>query len=270
MNNLLKKLSYLHRAEIQRAIDAFGLDHPATADAYDDIGMSNKKSGNYNNALACFEMALNIRKEILDKPRSGSNIISHIYLASIAHSYIHLAECYTDLGNSEKALEYYDSAIKYGLKALEAQQGNPKKDDLQIANTYDFLGAAYSLTKDFDNAIKYKLKALDLQEMILDKNDRDIIESCFSLAVDYSRIKDNDNVIKYCQKVLQMQNDISDKDNKLSGATYEILAQSYLIANEYSKALQSCEKALNIYESLGDIDSANFIKQLIAEIKQKL
>ncbi|MDA3054166.1 MULTISPECIES: tetratricopeptide repeat protein [unclassified Campylobacter] len=280
MNDLLKKLSPLHQAYIQQTIDTFGSDHYTTAYAYYDIGKSNKKSGDYNIALACFEAALNIQEKVFDNTHSDK------IHPDIARSYVNIAECHANLGNSEKALEYYNNAIKCGLEVLETQRRNPEKKDISyIADIYVFLGVAYSAIKDFDNAIEYKLKALNVREMILDKNSRDIIESCLLLAMDYSHINDNDNTIKYCQKVLQMLKESSDKDDgpshaisenlglsndEIIGATYGILGRSYFLKNEYSKALEIFEKVLDISERLGDIDSVIFTKQLIAEIKQKL
>ena len=131
-NDEQEKLLLQYRLELQMAESAFGLEHPNTATAYNNLGVIKEKIGDYQSALTNHLTALNIREKTLDKTHPD-----------IAQSCNNIASCCAKLGNNKEVVDYFNKAIEiykaHDMPELATIYGNLGIYYLHIGNEDEFI-----------------------------------------------------------------------------------------------------------------------------------
>lgn len=153
-----------------------------------------------------------------------------------------------NLGTTWKAKGDYDKAIEYYEMALKSDLNNFGEDHPKVATRWNNLGEAWRAKGKYDKAIEYYEKALKSDLNNFGDNHPNIAAHRNNLGVAWSAKGEQDKAIKYLEKALE--SDIITYGEKHSNvATYRNNLGTALNANgEYDKAIEHLEKALSVIQ----------------------
>lgn len=198
------------------------------------------------------------------------------------HMYEYLGFAYSELGEYQEALNYYNKIIEAeddpngfwtlsakchtgdiyarlgefdrGKKlcedALSIAEDKYKSNDLGIMEVMLLTaGNIYIITKNFRRSLEYSLKAANLQEKNFNtKNTSGIIRLAsiyVNIAAAYIKLKEYNDALSYLQKSLNLTNKYAPKSNLLM-YIYINLAKIYKEIKEYDSALSYYDKAVHM------------------------
>ncbi len=154
---------------------------------------------------------------------------------------------YDYLGNSDKALEFFNEALKIAEKLDEKSY---------IVICYINLGYIYKVKGNLNKALRYTEKALNLS-MKIDYLDG-IITSLLNIGVIYMEKRNFKKALDFFEKALKLTKDLEDSK--------DILAMLYVnIGNVYNK-FEKVDKALEYYEKALKISRKIKNKEVIAVV----
>ena len=158
-----------------------------------------------------------------------------------ARLYHRIGWSYNDLGDYNKALEYYEKA----LKIKESKLG---KDDTDTTATYNNIAGVYYAKGDYDKALEFHEKTLIIKESKLGNDHPSTATTYNNIAGVYSAKGDYDKALEYYGKALEISESKLGKDHPDTANTYHNMAGVYYAKGDYDKALEYYGKALEIYE----------------------
>ena len=153
-----------------------------------------------------------------------------------------------NLGATWNAKGDYDKAIEYYEMALESDLNNFGEDHPKVATRWNNLGEAWRAKGKYDKAIEYYEKALKSDLNNFGDNHPNIAAHRNNLGVAWSAKGEHDKAIEYLEKALE--SDIITYGEKHSNvATYRNNLGTALNAKgEYDKAIEHLEKALSVIQ----------------------
>ena len=159
-----------------------------------------------------------------------------------ARLYHRIGWSYDDLGDYNKALEYYG-------KALEIRESKLGKDHPDTAATYNNIALVYDNKGDYDKALEYYGKALEIRESKLGEDHPYTAATYNNIAEAYRAKGDYDKAMEYYGKALKIKESKLGKDHPDTATTYNNIAAVHYAKGDYDKALEYYGKALEIYKS---------------------
>jgi len=159
-----------------------------------------------------------------------------------ARLYHRIGWSYDDLGDYNKALEYYG-------KALRIKESKLGKDHPDTATTYNNIAGVYWAKGDYDKALEYHGKALEIRESKLGKDHPDTATTYNNIALVYKAKGDYDKALEYYEKDMKISESKLGKDHPDTATTYNNIAGVHYAKGDYDKALEYYGKALEIMES---------------------
>ena len=153
-----------------------------------------------------------------------------------------------NLGATWKAKGDYDKAIEYYEMALKSDLNNFGEDHPKVATRWNNLGEAWRAKGKYDKAIEYYEKALKSDLNNFGDNHPNIAAHRNNLGVAWNAKGEHDKAIEYIEKALE--SDIKTFGEKHSNvATYRNNLGTALNAKgEYDKAIEHLEKALSVIQ----------------------
>lgn len=117
-------------AEVQKQTEAGGevQTKKKLARIYDDLAFACKDEKDFNRALECHLHSYKIRKDLFEKDQTAEN--EEAFSASCGN----LGAVCRDIGNADKAREFYEEAIAHGVRAV---------DKLRAPKSYNNLALLY-------------------------------------------------------------------------------------------------------------------------------
>jgi CHAT domain-containing protein/Flp pilus assembly protein TadD len=158
---------------------------------------------------------------------------------SLSVIYTDLGNEYYDLGNYQKAIEFYTKALQ-----IDIQIGDKKGEGADYGN----LGNAYDSLGDYQKAIEYQNKRLQIALQIGDKQGEGQVYG--NLGIAYYSLDDYQKAIEYYNKQLKIAFEIGDKNGE--GNAYGGLGIAYYSLDDYQKAIEFQNKRLQIALQIGD------------------
>lgn len=238
------------------------------------------KYGIFLNDYAYYEEALevNLRFIRLSEQTNGQN-------ETTATSYNNIGIVYANLGDYDKALEYYfkaleiykvvlgekhsdtassynniglvydnlgdyDKALEFKNKALEIQKDVLGEKHADTAMSYNNIGLIYSIFGDYDKALEHHLKSLEIQKEILGENHRDTATSYNNIGVVYTNLGEYDKVLEYHFKALEIRKDVLGENHPNTAISYNNIGIVFDNLGDYDKALEYYLKALEIRKTI--------------------
>jgi len=224
-----------------------------------------KRTYKYKKSLDKFNLALEYKSdnnytqsiklllEAIADIRKDRNTIYETQL--IADFQSQLADIYMDIGEVEKALEFFQKAIINGDMVLSNSSGdNIKLIENQALNLID-MAILYRTIEEFDEAISHYHKAIERYDLLIKleplelKYLEDKASTIYDIAETYAHIQDNDNASDYIIEAENISNQIKAQEpysvtniNRL-GAIYMIKAQ---ISDQTNQDISEVIKYLNI------------------------
>ena len=170
--------------------------------------------------------------KFIDKDINNSKIKKEEF-----HLFVKLADSYFNLGNFQKALQYY-----HKLSEISPF----KKDSEFIGDNYSKIGNTYWQLSDFENSLKFHQKALDIfkKKKIKPK----IAQTNINIGNVYQSLSNFENALNYFLKALKIFEEIGNKYG--IGIINNNLGSVFLSLNKEEKALHYFQKALKIFEEI--------------------
>ena len=201
---------------------------------------------------------VNLRFIRLSEETNGQNGLT-------AGSYGNIGLVYRNLGDYNKALDYY-------FKALEIRKDVLGEKHPNTAGTYGNIGVVYHNLEDYDKVLEFYNKALEIDKDVLGENHHDTAISYNNIGVVYDELGDYDKALEYHNKALEIKKEVLGEKHASTAMSYNNIGNVYDDLGDYDKALEYHNKALEIFEEvLGESHPyTQQIIQNISEAKQKL
>ena len=183
--------------------------------------------------------SVNRMKDITESAIGAVSQKETIQMATLFHS---LGYCLDNMGDYDKALEYYG-------KALEIRESKLGKDHPDTATTYNNIAMVYWDKGEYDNALKYLEKTLKISESKLGKDHPDTATIYNNIALVYNDKGDYDKALEYHGKALIIREAKLGKDHLETATTYNNIALVYYNKRDYDEALEYYREALTIKET---------------------
>jgi Tetratricopeptide repeat len=140
----------------------------ATGNGYNAKGIQKARQGDWEDALACWESALEIRMQVLGA------------------SHIDTANCCNNIGIAYGKLNLFDQAVAFLERALEIRKEHYGSEHPEVAATLHNLGNIYQQEGNYEAAIEYFLQCKSLQEAMLGGSDHiEIARACIAIGHTY-------------------------------------------------------------------------------------
>jgi len=182
----------------------------------------------YDSSLIFYQKALTIRKEIEDF--EGQAIITN-----------NMGLVYKDQGLFQKALDFHHKALE-----LNSQKNNKK----EIAKTYNYIGNIYLQINNNDKALNFYTRSLDIRESINDLEG--IAQSQKNIALVHRMNNDNKQALEYMKKSLLNYKKIGNK--VLIASCLNHIGNIYQENNLLDFALENYLNALKLRQQVGAQD----------------
>ena len=234
--------------------------------AYYHYGEAHKIYNLLNNDLYSGRMLYNmalIQSNIKDFIGSEINTIKAIELLKPLNANRYLYFCYNnlaivtkDLGEYERALEYYNESLKYAQivdttgSLLKTYQNN--------------LGTLFQKQGNHIEAIKYFRLALDGEEGLFINNPEEFARTLNNLSYSRFKILDTVDIEKRFYQALQIRDSLGNYDG-LSSSHYN-LAEYYIFKKDTIRALDNAQKTLYYSKSSANNERLLLTYQLLPKI----
>jgi tetratricopeptide (TPR) repeat protein len=159
------------------------------------------------------------------------------------------ATTYNNIAGVYRAKGYYDKALEYYEKDREISESKLGKDHPSTATTYNNIAGVYEDMGDYDKALEYYEMDREISESKLGKDHLDTATTYNNIAGVYDNMGDYDKALEYYEKALEIRESKLGKDHPSTATTYNNIAGVYDDMDDYDKALEYYEKALEIRES---------------------
>jgi tetratricopeptide (TPR) repeat protein len=155
-----------------------GIEHPDTAETYNNIAIVYETKRDYVEALMWYAKALAINEKVLGAEHPSTATI-----------YNNIAEVYYNQGDYAKALMWYEKALAIRKKVLGVEHPS-------TAATYNNIAGVYYNQGDYVKALMWYKKALAIREKVLGAEHPDTATIYHSIALVCSRHGDYDNALE--------------------------------------------------------------------------
>ena len=225
------------KADVQSLIEA--CYHACMAGDYDlaaDIIIDKKfhedldRWGNYTTLVELYEMLL---PEQFTKEPKLTNIQTHGAILG------NLGVAYSDLGQMERAIEYYEQALAIA-KVIGARRG----EGGNLGN----IGTAYSDLGQVERAMEYYERALAIFKDIGDRRGEGTWLG--NLGNAYYALGQVERAIEYYKQALAIAKEIGDRRGE--GANVGNIGNAYRFLGQMERAIEFYEQALAISQEIGD------------------
>jgi tetratricopeptide (TPR) repeat protein len=146
---------------------------------------------------------------------------------------------YFEMGQREKALEYYE-------KSLEFKQKESPEPDIFTAVTYSNLGNLFREQGDYETALSFLNKALEIETNFPDPDIREIAVRYNSIGMVYLAQKNYLGALEVYHKSLQLRLIVYPSNHPSLATIYNNLAQVYSAIKAYRKEVDLLKKSLEI------------------------
>lgn len=213
---------------LQNRIDRFGEKHLDVVDAYYNLELLYRQSGNFKAALDVNEKANKIQIDLLDSTHLD---VGKFYNASSLY---------------HRLLGDYKAAFKHNKTSLNIFLSQAKIDSISIAKSYNNLATLHTLSGNYSEALKLNIKTLNIRLDHLKAPNIELAQSYKNISIVYKRLGAYDKALSYSKQELEMYIELFGKDHQQIAGCYQNAALIAYRLNDYTKALKFNDSALII------------------------
>ena len=146
---------------------------------------------------------------------------------------------YSNLGQYDKAEEYYD-------KHIHILYSRPDTDSVSISNAYNSIGCNYMNKGEYEKAYSYIRKSMEIREELFIKPNLEIATSYLNLSIILDKMTKYDEALDYAQRALEMRVQILGRDHPSIATALNNLGVIYIEMTDYDRAIQLIKEAIEI------------------------
>ncbi len=165
-------------------------------------------------------------------------------IGPLTTDYLNVATYRNNLGTAWNAKGKYDKAIEYYEKALKSDLKTFGEDHPNVATYRNNLGVAWKAKGEYDKAIEYYEKALKSDIKTFGENHPKVATRWNNLGEVWRAKGEYDKAIEYCEKALKSGLKTFDENHPEIAAYRNNLGVAWNAKGEYDKAIEYLEKAL--------------------------
>ena len=155
---------------------------------------------------------------------------------------------YSNLGSAYQSLSEFQKAIEFYQLALKIAKDTGNKDHEAAVNNN--LGNAYKSLRDFKKAIEFYQLALKIAKDTGNKDGEGAINNNLGMA--YQSLSEFQKAIEFYQLALRIAKDTGNKDGE--ACTYINLSSAYQSVSDFKKSIEFSQLALKIAKDTGNKD----------------
>lgn len=148
-------------------------------------------------------------------------------------------QIYSDLGESQKAFDYFDQALGISEKA---------RDNVGKAAILNCIGGLHYVLRNYDKALHYYTRALSINKAIHDGDGEAQVRNNIGLV--HANLGNNRKALEYYDKALRLQMAIGNKSGQ--GTTLNNMGLAYRGIGDNQKAVRYYNEAMSILGVVGD------------------
>ncbi|NES84120.1 MAG: CHAT domain-containing protein [Moorea sp. SIO2B7] len=265
--NFYQKSAALAEAIGDRRVQEIGInniraikqaDKKAEADNFLQQGIEQYNVGKFREALQSWQAALEIYREIGDRPGESKSLNN-------------LGNVYNSLGEYEKAISFYEQSL-----AMAREIGNSPTEAIILGN----LGATYEYLKEDDKAIDYYQQSIEVREKIFaDLTDKqfqtslaaqnsNIYQSLINLLWDKGDYTVALNYIELA-KARAFLNQVANKQIDIrQGTDQQLLAQEKTLRQKINPKKQQLSRLLRSGNHQQQVDTITNLQSEITSLEQ--
>ncbi|TAK61578.1 MAG: tetratricopeptide repeat protein [Bacteroidetes bacterium] len=202
--------------------------HFNLAQAYNSLGIVQRRKGDYDKALEYFEKSLRVRRALFGELHG-----------EVAKVYGNMGIVYWSKADYETALEYLNKSIEVELKTLK--ENNP-----QLANSYNNIGLVFWNMGDNAKALEYYFKAIDIHKNNNRENTPDYGDVLNNIGIAYRAMEEYDKALECLNKSLVLRRELFGEIHPAVAANYLNIGTAYTSLSMHRKALEYQKKSLDI------------------------
>lgn len=250
------------------------------AQAMLDLGIANDISGNYEEALAKYAIALKLASDNNYEELKGdiynNYSITHAVLGNMSASVsmalkalaiyekrndsTRMARIYNNLGSRYAEMDYQEEALRYYQKAAVI---NEKTGDLRkLAFNYGNIGLLYADQNENDKALEYVTKSMKLQDSV--KDAYNYVIALHNMALIYQKLDEYPKALNYENRSYELarkNKDVLGQISSLKGmaAIYEDMGMKRKALSYFHQSAELAEKSgaryylIDIYSSIARV-----------------
>ena len=251
--------------------------------AYHNMGVVNKRIGNFNNALDFFREEEKIRKALCDKIMD-SEISSDDVAKQQGKCKQSFAIIYTHIGLIYWAKGNYPKAFKWTLEAVRLYEELGNSTDAKLAKSSkrglatfsNNVGNIYYSQGDYRQAMDHYIKSLELQEEL--HNKRGVATACNNIGVIHEVQANLVEAMKWYDRAVEIDEEDGNerrlvRDYASVGLLYSSMADAALTVERKDSLLRQAmiflQKSLTIANKIGHVKGMAHIQTGIAGILGK-
>jgi tetratricopeptide (TPR) repeat protein len=204
---------------------------------YNNLGVMASDEYKYDEALTAFEKSLNISKKFL----------SEIHPCMVT-SYSNIANIYGKLGETGKAIGYYEKALQILFQSL---QTNPQPTTLpHLVLITNNLGVLFGRNGNHEQALWYFKKMLEFQLLFLPAIDPTYATTFFNIGERFEQLGNHEQAMIFYEKSLEICNKSLPPNHPQTSTTLGNIGGLYWKASNWSATIKYLEKALEINRNI--------------------
>ncbi len=216
------------------------------ADNYNTIGVNHYFEADYDSTTYYYEKSLDIKRKIKTDPYA------------LAVSTYNLALVYDDLGQTDKAMEFYEQAEKYLIESKHSKNF--------LSDVYVGIALIHFYSGDISKAELYAEKAMENGLISYGEYNPNMTFVYTTYANILEADKKYDESISLLEKNLKIRRSTYGEFHRWTCETYYDLANAYVLVKNYDKAEMHYKKALEIGKKINSrqylANARNFLAQL--------
>ncbi len=208
----------------------YGPDHPAVADALNNLGNGAYSRGDYELAIKALERGLQIRLKRLGE-----------HHPDVADSYNSLGAALMGKGQCRAALSRYEQATALGRAALGPEHPSTL---MYLSN----VGAMQSMVGDYPKALQISRETLALREKVIGANHPETADSLLNVGMAYGANNQYDEQLKYVKRAQATFEKIVGHDHPSVGGCLLGLAIAHREKGQLAEAEGAANEARKVLE----------------------
>ncbi|CAF3618325.1 unnamed protein product [Rotaria sp. Silwood1] len=212
-------------------------DSVEVSSIYNNLGAMAKDESKYEEALNAYEKSMNINKKILSK------IHPHT-----AMSYNNIAGIYAHMGQTKKAVDYYETALRILFQRLQIDN-HPKTLEC-ITDIINNLGVLFIKIGNHERALCYLNKALEFKQQCLPIVHSSYVMLFYNIGHCLEQIGDEEKALIFYEKSLEICNQSLPENHSQTATVLSKIGGLYYNRSNWSTAIKYLEKALEINKKI--------------------